>query len=124
MPIVRHNPRLTANAQTLRKQQTPEERKLWYGFLRRHRVKFTRQKVLGRYIADFYAPQLKLAVELDGSQHYEAEGLRKDAERTAFLNGCGIRVVRIANCDVNKNFGGVCAYLDKIVAEAERERNG
>ena len=64
---------------------TAEERHLWFDFLREYPVKFTRQKILGRYIADFYCPQAKLVIELDGSQHYEDNEREKDSERTEYL---------------------------------------
>ena len=117
----KHNKDLVANAKALRKDMTKEERRLCYGFLRGHPARFTRQKVLGRYIADFYCAGAKLVIELDGSQHFEAENAEKDAERTRFLEQYGLRVVRIANNEVNQNFAGVCAYIDRIV---EEERQG
>ena len=69
------NRNLVPFARELRKNMTKEERRLWYDFLRNYPIKFTRQKVLGRYIADFYCAKAKLVVELDGSQHYEPRGL-------------------------------------------------
>lgn len=72
-------------AKELRKNMTKEERHLWYDFLRSYPVKFTRQKVLGRFIADFYCSEAKLIVELDGNQHYEAEGKKRiSTERFIF----------------------------------------
>ena len=58
-------------------------------FLRAYPVRFFRQKVLGKYIADFYSAEARLVIELDGSQHYEETNLEKDTERTAFLEGYG-----------------------------------
>ena len=69
----KHNKMLTPLAKQLRREMTKEERHLWYDFLRSYPIRFQRQKVLGRYIADFYCAQAKLVVELDGSQHCEAE---------------------------------------------------
>ena len=97
---------------------TKEERHLWYDYLREYPVRFSRQKVLGRYIADFYCAQAKLVIELDGSQHYETEGLLKDAERTEFLKGYGITVLRIPNNEVNQNFIGVCEYIDTAIKQS------
>ena len=94
---------------------TRQERRLWYDFLRSYPVKFTRQKILGRFIADFYCASARLVIELDGSQHYEDEGLRKDADRTALLESFGVHVLRIANNDVDGNFAGVCEYIDLAV---------
>lgn len=97
---------------------TKEESRLWYDFLRSYPVRFSRQKILGKYIADFYCAKAGIVIELDGSQHYEDENILKDAERTAFLAGYGITVIRILNVDVNKNFSGVCEYIDTAVKHA------
>ena len=111
----KHNKELTSLAKQLRREMTKEERHLWYDFLRTYPVRFSRQKVLGRYIVDFYSAKAKLVIELDGSQHYGAEQVAKDAERTAFLNGYGLQVIRIPNHEVSENFEGVCAYIDAVV---------
>ena len=97
---------------------TKEERHLWYDFLRTYPVRFSRQKVLGKYIVDFYSAEAKLVVELDGSQHYEPDAMISDAERTAFLERYGLRVMRIPNNEVNRNFCGVCAYIDAAVKQS------
>ena len=114
----KHNPQLVPLAKQLRKEMTKEERHLWYDFLRGHSARFSRQKVLGKYIADFYSAKAKLVIELDGSQHYEGDGAEKDAERTAFLEGYGLRVIRIPNNAVNQNFRGVCDYIDAAVKQS------
>ena len=111
----KHNKELTPLAKQLRREMTKEERHLWYDFLRTYPVRFSRQKVLGRYIVDFYSAKAKLVIELDGSQHYGAEQVAKDAERTAFLNGYSLQVIRIPNHEVSENFEGVCAYIDAVV---------
>ena len=94
---------------------TKEERHLWYDFLRTYPVRFLRQKVIGRYIVDFYCAKAKLIVELDGSQHFEPDAKAKDRDRTAFLEQYGFTVLRIPNNEVNQNFGGVCEYIDNLV---------
>ena len=116
----KHNKLLVANARDLRKNMTKEERHLWYDFLREYPVKFLRQKILGKFIVDFYCADAKLVVELDGSQHYEQNGLQYDAERTAYLEQYGIRVLRIPNNEVMRNFPGVCEYIDLAVKQALR----
>ena len=108
----KHNKSLVSNARTLRKNMTKEEQHLWYDFLRSYPVKFLRQKILGKYIVDFYCAEAKLIVELDGSQHYEDKGMEYDAERTAYLEQYGVRVLRIPNNEVSRNFSGVCEYID------------
>ena len=73
-------------ARTLRNQMTKEERHLWYDFLKPYPVRFLRQYIVDRYIVDFYCPSAKLVIEVDGSQHYESEGLVYDKIRTETLN--------------------------------------
>jgi len=94
---------------------TKEERHLWYDYLRDYPVRFYRQKILGKYIVDFYCAEARLVVELDGSQHFDDVGQRRDAERTAFLNAYGLQVLRIPNNEVDNNFEGVCLYIDQAV---------
>ena len=100
----KHNSKIVPFAKELRKNMTKEERHLWYDFLREYPVKFTRQKVLGKYIADFYCARANIVIELDGSQHYEDDGLSNDEKRTAYLEQYGIKVIRISNLDILKNF--------------------
>ena len=114
----KHNKQLVPFAKQLRKEMTKEERHLWYDFLRSYPVRFSRQKVLGKYIADFYSAEAKLVIELDGSQHYEDGNMESDAERTAFLEGYGLTVIRIPNNEVSKNFAGVCEYIDTAVRQS------
>ena len=105
------NKKLTKNAQNLRKNMTKEERRLWYDFLKEMPVMVHRQKVFGHYIADFYIASAGLIIEVDGSQHYEEDGLRSDAERDAYFESLGLQVLRIPNNAVNKNFRGVCEAI-------------
>ena len=111
----KYNKALNPLARELHKNMTSQERDLWYKYLRHHPLKFTRQKVLGKYIADFYCASAKLVIELDGSQHYEDKGLEADRERTRFLRQYGIRVLRIPNNAVSQNLRGVCDYIDAII---------
>lgn len=108
------------NARALRKSMTREERHLWYDFLRGYSPRFVRQKVVGRYILDFYCDAAGLAIELDGSQHYEAAGQLHDAQRTEYLEGFGIRVLRFSNLDVMQHFEGVCRVIDNAVKSLPR----
>ncbi|MCQ2419859.1 MAG: endonuclease domain-containing protein [Clostridia bacterium] len=94
---------------------TPWERKLWYLFLKNHPVHFYRQRPIDSFIVDFYCSRLKLAIELDGSQHFEQSGLKYDEERTKRLNLRGIEVIRIANNEIDQNFTGVCEYLNDLI---------
>ena len=119
----KHNKQLVPFAKQLRKEMTKEERHLWYDFLRTHSVRFLRQKVLGKYIADFYSAEAKLVIELDGSQHYEDDNLEKDEERTTFLEGYGLTIIRIPNNEVSRNFRGVCEYIDVAVSQSLSQKS-
>ena len=114
----KHNKQLVPLAKQLRKEMTKEERHLWYDFLRSYPVRFSRQKLLGKYIADFYSAEARIVIELDGSQHYEKENSEKDAERTAFLESYGLTVIRIPNNEVIRNFRGVCEYIDIAIKQS------
>ena len=83
---------------------TKEERKLWYTFLRYLPVKVTRQRPMGQYIVDFFCDEAKLAIEVDGSQHYEETGENYDRGRDEFLSENGISVVRYSNYQIVKEF--------------------
>ena len=117
----KHNIELTANARTLRKNLTKEERHLWYDFLKSYPVRFLRQKVIDNYIVDFYCHSERLIIELDGSQHYEENGLLKDKIRTERIKQRNLTVIRIPNNEVNKSFEGVCQYIDIAVKESLRQ---
>ena len=117
----KHNTKLTCNAKALRKNMTKEERHLWYDFLRSYPVRFLRQKVIDNYIADFYCHEARLIVELDGSQHYEENGLLKDKIRTDKIESRNLTVIRIPNNEVNNNFRGICEYIDWRVKESLRQ---
>ena len=111
----KHNADLTVNAKDLRKNMTKEERHLWYDFLRHYPIRFLRQKVIDYYIVDFYCHEAKLVIELDGSQHYENQTIKKDKNRTENLQSRGLEVIRIPNNEINQNFRGVCNYIDMAV---------
>ena len=111
----KHNPDLTARAKNLRKNMTPEERRLWHCFLKTYAVRTLRQKVIDDYIVDFYCHDARLAIEIDGSQHYTEEGLWKDSIRTENIKNRGITVIRIPNNAVNYHFSEVCDYIDQRI---------
>jgi len=102
-------------AQTLRKNATPQENKLWYRYLRTYPVQWNRQKPFGSYIVDFYCRRACLVVEIDGSQHYTSAGQSYDGRRTAFLETMGLRVLRFTNSDIDMRFRQVCDAIDHAV---------
>ena len=120
----KYNKNLLQNARNLRKNMTPQERHLWFDFLRGYPMHFTRQKILGHYIADFYCANANLIIELDGSQHFDPEYQKFDDNRTDFLRKYGIEVLRIPNNEVDNNFYGVCEYIDTEIKKRLRQQNG
>ena len=111
----KQNAALVSYARQLRKNMTPHERRLWFCFLKQYPVRFVRQKVLGSYIVDFYCAEARLAVELDGAQHYEDKAEKQDQLRTAFLQKYGLQVIRISNQAVDRQFFSVCSQIDALV---------
>ncbi len=102
-------------ARALRKNMTPWERKLWYTYLKMYPVRFQRQKTIGNYIADFYCAKAALVIELDGGGHYTQEQAVRDEFRTQELEKYKVSVIRICNGDIDKNFRGVCEFIDMAV---------
>lgn len=113
--MYKHNKSLVPYAKDLRKNMTKQERHLWYDFLREYPVKFTRQKIIGNYIVDFYCAKAKLVIEVDGSQHYVDKGIRSDKKRSEELKQYELQIVRIPNNEIDENFYGVCEYLDMLI---------
>lgn len=105
-------PRLTGNARALRRDATADERLLW-AHLSAMRPRFTRQLVIGGFIADFACRSHKLAIEIDGAQHVDNA---HDAERTTTLEAAGWQVLRFWNGDVRGNVEGVMAAIAAAVA--------
>ncbi len=114
---MKHNPKLTPFARQLRKNMTAEECELWYKFLRKYPYQFRRQVTIGKCILDFYCAAAKLAIELDGSQHFTVEGKKHDEARTSFLTSQGIIVLRYSNAVVMKNLQSVCSDIDRVVRQ-------
>jgi very-short-patch-repair endonuclease len=102
-------------AKTLRKNMTPWERKLWYEFLKNYPIRFQRQKAIGNYIVDFYSAKARLVIELDGGGHYTEEQIQNDRIRAKDLESMNLIVLRICNLDIDRNFSGVCEYIDLCV---------
>ena len=108
MPNTTYNKALKPYAQKLRHEMTPEEKHLWYQFLKPQGIKAKRQQIISTFIVDFYIPSVKLVIEIDGSQHYEQEARNRDEERDAALGQLGIHVLRYSNRDISLRFRDVC----------------
>ena len=95
-----------------------QETKLWYSYLRKYPLRFIRQKLITKYIVDFYCAKAKLVVEVDGNWHYTEKMIDYDKNRTEFLeNVFNLKVIRFKNIDVHNNFQQVCDTIDKVVKE-------
>ena len=118
-----YNEDLKNISRTLRKGMTPQEKKLWYQFLKKHPVRFNRQRPIDKFVVDFYSSKANLVIELDGSQHYEENKKREDEERTRIINSYGIDILRFSNHDIDTNFEGVCMKIDKIICEKMKNKS-
>ena len=113
LPYNKNNIELAKN---LRKDSTPQENHLWYDFLSKHKIRFQRQKAIDNFIADFYCHRAKLVIEIDGTQHYWSQIASQDDFRTEILEGYNLTVIRFSNTQIDRNFEGVCQYIDTILA--------
>ncbi|MBM4308186.1 MAG: endonuclease domain-containing protein [Deltaproteobacteria bacterium] len=107
--MLSYDKQLRILSQHLRKNMTDAEKTLWLK-LRRKQLKeypFYRQKIIGKFIVDFYCPKANLVIELDGGQHYSETGKLKDKTRDDLLMGMGLRVLRFSDRDVFDNMNGV-----------------
>ncbi|GEO04456.1 hypothetical protein AAE02nite_21200 [Adhaeribacter aerolatus] len=107
--------KLFGYARDNRKKQTPAEEVLWQHLRNRQLIghKFRRQHPLGNFIADFYMHEFKLAIELDGEYHNEAEIKEYDVGQTYELVELGVKVLRFRNEEVLNNIGGVLETIRK-----------
>ena len=114
LPYNKNNVKLARN---MRRNPTRQENRLWYDFLSKYPVRFQRQKPIDDYIADFYCHKAKLVVEVDGIQHSSEDNLIKDEYRTEVLSEYGLKVIRVTNRQIDREFVHVCEYIDQVVKE-------
>ena len=111
--MIPYNKKLVSNAKTLRKNMTPEEKHLWYDFLKRLPVNVRRQHNIENYIVDFYIAENKIVIEVDGRQHLLPEHKEADKQRNAALATWGISVLRYSNDNIRNNFNSVAEDILK-----------
>ena len=111
--MIPYNKKLVSNAKTLRKRMTPEEKHLWYDFLKNLPITVKRQHNIENYIVDFYIASEKIVIEIDGIQHTSPEHMESDEIRDKVLSQWGIKVLRYTNISINSNFTVVCADILK-----------
>jgi very-short-patch-repair endonuclease len=107
-----YNKNLVPRANELRKNMTLAEKKLWYEYLRDFKYRVHRQRTIDNFIVDFYCPQLKLVIEIDGDSHYTENAQEYDIQRTKILQGYGLKVIRFHNHDVLDNLAGVVTIIE------------
>ena len=118
MNIPKDNTKLET-ARKLRREMTPHERKLWYLFLQKYPVKIYKQRIIDKFVVDFYCASAKLVIEIDGSQHFEAQGMAYDTERTFILESYGLKVIRYSNREIEREFSAVCEQIDLIIRQRQ-----
>ena len=111
--MIPYNKNLTSNARSLRKNMTPEEKHLWYDFLKKLPFNVRRQHNIDNYIVDFYIAEKKIIIEIDGRQHLLPEHKQSDAKRDADLSLWNISVLRYSNDSVMNNFEAVTSDILK-----------
>src|SRR5262245_8187356 len=107
----------------LRNSLTPVEAILWKNLQGRKLSgkKFRRQFGIGPYIVDFYCPECRLAIELDGAPHFTDRGGEHDAERTAYLKGCGVEVMRFENNAIREDIENVLELIQIAVLKSRSD---
>ena len=110
-----YNKALVGSSRALRKNMTPEEKHIWYDFLKLLPVTVKRQRNIENYILDFYIASAKIAIEIDGLQHALPENQMADTERDAALARWGITVLRYTNKDINERFHAVCEDILNVL---------
>ncbi|MBE6590544.1 MAG: DUF559 domain-containing protein [Ruminococcaceae bacterium] len=114
---IKKNHTLLNIARILRRNMTPQEKRLWYDYLRYYPMKIYKQRIIDNYISDFYCHKAKLVIEIDGSQHYTDKGMEYDKIRTKTLEQYQLEVIRFSNRDIDSNFNEVCDSIDKKIKE-------
>jgi very-short-patch-repair endonuclease len=115
--MLAYDKQLKALSQHLRKNMTDAENLLWLRLKGKQLkgLQFYRQKIIGKYIVDFYSAKANLVIELDGGQHYSEPGQKKDTIRDDALRKMGIKVIRFSDRDVFENMSGVMEGIWKCL---------
>ncbi|HPP08537.1 MAG TPA: endonuclease domain-containing protein [bacterium] len=110
---IHYDKKLKKFSRTLRQEMTDAERLFWSKVRMKqlNGYQFYRQRPIGEYVVDFYCPRAKLIIEIDGGQHYEDDGRRKDEMRDKFLSGIGLKILRFSDRDVIENIEGVVEHV-------------
>ena len=109
-------------AKQLRKNMTPQEKKLWYQFLCHYPVRFYKQRIILSFIVDFYCSEARLVIEIDGAQHYTSQGMAYDRERSVMLQEFDLKVLRFSNHRIDYEFNEVCKEIDEEIKQRIRNK--
>ena len=120
--MLKYNPNLKHIARSLRAEMTSSEQMLWSRMRKKQlqSTQFYRQKPIGTYIVDFYAPKAKLVVEVDGSQHLGLEHRQNDGERAAYMTSSGLQVLRFGNMQVLQEIDAVVDAISRTLIKSSR----
>ncbi len=120
--MLRYNNRLKPRARELRKNMSDAERVLWSQLRGKQLlgVPFYRQKPIGNYVVDFFAPRARLVVEVDGSQHFDEQHLTSDRRRDAYLAKLGLQVLRMDNQQVLRDTEAVVEVILRTLSDRVR----
>jgi len=123
--MLNYNRNLKQNARKLRTEMTDSEQILWSRLRKKQiqGIQFYRQKVIGNYIVDFYAPKATLVVEADGSQHMETPNFQNDVRRDLYLKSCGLQVLRFNNLQILQELEDVIEVIFRVVRERMGGKN-
>ncbi|HPF49333.1 MAG TPA: DUF559 domain-containing protein [Caldisericia bacterium] len=113
---------LKETARKLRSNQTKTEKKLWYEFLSKQDIRFTRQHPIDNFIVDFYSSKLGLVIEIDGETHNEDKQHKFDTTRTEILERYGLKVVRFSNEQVLGEFDAVCSVIGGLIGQSSTKQ--
>ena len=123
--MLRYNQQLKLKARQLRSNMTESEQVLWKRLRKKQilGIHFYRQKPIGPYIVDFFAPKAKLVIEVDVSQHMTSQGMIKDKHRDKYLHNLGLLVLRFNDLEVLQETEGVMEKIIQIVGRPIESRN-
>ena len=122
--LIPYNPKLVALAKELRKNMTFGEIALWREIKgKKLGVSFSRQIPIDNFIVDFYCKDLRLAIEVDGSIHFEEEQIKKDTHRQKRLESLGVKIIRFSDLDVKNNLNWVLTEIKQVISELKPTPN-
>ena len=116
--VLKYNQKNKNNSRHLRRNLTDAEALLWSRIRRKQieNIQFYRQKPIGNFIVDFYAPSAKLIIEIDGGQHFEEIHIEKDKKRDAYLQKLGLKILRFDNFQILKSLDEVLEMIFDEIA--------